>query len=396
MRGRGGSYGWILLANRRDAPAFSVDDERLALAAAGQIRAEHESLRAVEAELRTFREDLAALVDAAPVPIVAFDRRCIVQVWNPAAERTYGWTAAEALGKRNPALPPECEEEFASMARECLDGRIVTNGEQRRVRKDGKSLDVYVHMAPLHDADGRVRGFVSIANDVTALRASRERLRALSARVLSIQEAERTHLARELHDDLGQLLTALKLDAAKLLGDLARGVEPPERVVSGLVPLIDTTMETVVRLVSELRPSRIGEMGLGAAIAKKLDDFARRTEIDVESCIRPQPLHVSEPAATAAFRIIEEALANVARHSGATKVKVTVKANREGLDLVIEDDGKGITDAARTAADAYGLIGMRERAVVLGGTVEVSRGQERGTVVAARIPLGTDSGIHRR
>src|SRR5438552_3184979 len=83
--------------------------ERLAFAAAGQIRAEHESLRAIEAELRTYREDLAALVDAAPVPIIAFDRHCIVQVWNPAAERTFGWLAAEVVGKKNPAMPPELE-----------------------------------------------------------------------------------------------------------------------------------------------------------------------------------------------------------------------------------------------------------------------------------------------
>jgi len=396
MRSRGNSYGWMLLANRRDAPPFSIDDERLAFAAAGQIRAEHESLRAIEAELRTYREDLAALVDAAPVPIIAFDRHCIVQVWNPAAERTFGWLAAEVVGKKNPAMPPELEEEFEGLARECLAGNTITGVEQRRVRKDGAALDVYVHLAPLHDANGRARGFVSIVNDVTALRASRESLRALSARVLSIQEEERTHLARELHDDLGQLLTALKIDAAKLLQDLARGVKPAKRVTEGLLPLIDVTMDTVVRLVSELRPSRIGEMGLAAAIKKTLADFHERTDIEVERFIGPAALHVSEAAATAAFRIVEEALANVARHSGATRVKVTVEAGPDALEVVVEDNGKGISDAARTAPDAYGLIGMKERAVVLGGTVEVSRGQQRGTIVAARIPLGNDSRVHRR
>src|SRR5436309_4129825 len=105
MRRRENRYGWMLLANGRDAPLFSTDDERLAFAAAGQIRAEHESLRVerterqiIEAELETSREDLAALLDAAPVPIIAFDRDLAVRVWNPAAERTFGWTAAEVIG----------------------------------------------------------------------------------------------------------------------------------------------------------------------------------------------------------------------------------------------------------------------------------------------------------
>jgi PAS domain S-box-containing protein len=395
MRSRGQSHGWLLLANRRDAPPFSLDDERLAVAAAAQIRAESESLRAAEAELATYREDLAALVEASPVPIIAFDRSCIVQVWNAAAERTYGWSAAEVLGRTNPALPPQYDEEFRALARECLGGRMITNVEQRRVRKDGHVLDVYIHMAPLHDGHGRPRGFVSIVSDVTALRASRESLRALSARVLSIQEEERTRLARELHDDLGQLLTAIKLDAARLLQDLARGVKPPRRVVDGLLPLIDSTMETVVRLVSELRPSRIGEMGLAAAIEKKLSEFQRRTEIQVESRISPKTLQVPEPAATAAFRIVEEALTNVARHSGATAVNVTVNGDANVLELVIDDNGRGITDAARTAPDAYGLIGMKERAIILGGSLEVSSGHERGTVVTARIPLRADPGVHR-
>jgi PAS domain S-box-containing protein len=400
MRSRGYRYGWMLLANRRDTPLFSTDDERLALAAAGQVRAEHESLRVeraerqlIEAELETSREELAALLDAAPVPIIAFDRDLIVRVWNPAAERTFGWTDDEVIGKQNPSIPADQANEFEELSRQCMSGKTITDVEQRRVRKDGAVRDVSLWMAPLHDASGQPRGFVSIVNDVTALHASRERLRALSARVISIQEEERTRLARELHDDLGQLLTAIKLDAAKLLQDVARGAKPTLRVTEGLLPLIDTTMETVVRLVSELRPSRIGEMGLAAAIAGKLDEFRHRTEIDVESNIA-EPLQAPEHIATAAFRILEEALTNVARHSGATLVKVSVTQDQEALRLVVEDNGQGISPADREATDAYGLIGMKERAVLLGGTVEVS-GHERGTVVTARIPLGNNSSLHR-
>jgi signal transduction histidine kinase len=250
-------------------------------------------------------------------------------------------------------------------------------------------------LAPLPDGGDQPRGFVSIVTDLTALHASRERLRALSARLLSVQEEERTRLARELHDDVGQLLTAIKMDASKLLQDLARGTKPSKRVTEDFLPLIDTTMESVVRVVSELRPSRIGEMGLSAAIARKLAEFRQRTGVAVES-VCPDTLAVPEAAGTAAFRIMEEALTNVARHSGATRVKVAVAENEDTLELVIKDNGSGISEADRTSPQSYGLIGMKERAVILGGTVEIIRSKRGGTVVTARIPLRDDSGVHRR
>ena len=394
MRSRGNPYGWLLLANKRDAPAFSTDDERLAFAAAGQIRAEHESLRAQRAERQRIESDLVTLVDAAPVPIIAYDRDLLVRVWNPAAERTFGWRAGEVAGRENPSIPPDFAAEFKRLAEECLLGRTVRDVEQRRLRKDGAVLDVTVLMAPLRDGSVQPRGFVSIVSDVTPLHASHERLRALSARVISVQEEERTRLARELHDGVGQLLTAIKIDASKLLQDMARGVKPPQRITDGFLPLIDTTMDTVVRLVSELRPSRIGEMGLAAAIAQKLAEFRRRTSMKVESR-RPKTLAVPDSVAIGAFRILEEALTNIARHSGATRVKVTVGETKGVLQLVIQDNGKGISDADRTAPDAYGLIGMKERALILGGTVEIGSGK-RGTVITARIPLRDDSSVHRR
>jgi PAS domain S-box-containing protein len=403
MRSRGALYGWLLLANRGDAPPFGADDERLVLAAANHLRAEHESLRAaiaerqrVEAELQSYRGDVAALVDAAPVPVITLDLDRKVLSWNRAAERTFGYRAEEVIGRTNPAIPPEAEEEIERVVNECLDGKTVVGLEQRRIRKDGAVLDVSTSMAPLHDAEGRLRGFVLITADITALRASNESLRALSARVLSIQEEERTRLARELHDGVGQLLTAVKLDTARLLADVASGATPQQRITSGLLPLIDGTMETVVRLVSELRPSRVGEMGLIAAIEKKLADLRQRTDIATKLVVRPKTIQLPDDVATAAFRIAEEALTNVARHSGATQMNVTVEQTYGELRLVVEDNGRGIRESDRNSRNAYGLIGMKERAVVLGGSVEITGIEESGTAVIARIPLRGNSSVHRR
>lgn len=400
MMTRDNLYGWILLGRSSGSP-FSADDERLALAAASQIRAEHESLRAgqaerrrIEGELSAYRNDLAALVEASPVSIIGFDRDRIIRSWNAAAERIFGWRAAEVIGRPNPTVPGELAAGFERLIEQCLAGTSVTDVEQQSIRKDGARIDVSVSMAPLHDAQGVLSGLVSIVTDVTDIRASHERLRALSARVISIQEDERTHLAREMHDDLGQLLTALKIDVSRLAQTIAAGSPAPPRLVAGLLPLIDNTMETVVRIVSELRPSRIGEMGLAAAIEKRVADFQARTGIMCTlSC--PVKLNFRDDVAIAMYRILEEALTNVARHSGAARAEVRLARKGAEAVLKVRDHGRGIRDAEGLAAGAYGLIGMKERALILGGTVEISGAEGRGTTITARIPLGENPSLDR-
>jgi two-component system sensor histidine kinase UhpB len=400
MMTRDNLYGWILLARASPSP-FSADDERLALAAASQIRAAHESLlagqverRRIEGQLRAYRDDLATLVEASPVSIIAFDRDRVVRSWNAAAERIFGWRAAEVIGRPNPTATGELARDFEALIEQCLTGQSITDVEQRRIRKDGEYIDVSISMAPLHDGQGIAIGCVSIVSDITDIRASRERLRALSARVLSIQEEERTRLARELHDDLGQLLTAIKIDASRLAQMTAAGTPPPPELVSGLLPLIDSTMETVVRIVSELRPSRIGEMGLAAAIEKRVADFRTRTGIVCTlSC--PAKLNLRDDAAIAVFRILEEALTNVARHSGAARAEVRLARKAGQVVLKVRDYGRGIRDAERFSPGAYGLTGMKERALILGGTVEISGVEGRGTTVIARVPFRENPGLHR-
>jgi two-component system sensor histidine kinase UhpB len=227
------------------------------------------------------------------------------------------------------------------------------------------------------------------------LRSSRERVRALSARVLSIQEEERTRIARDLHDDLAQLLIAIKIDASRLVQDVSRGVSPPARVLEGIVPMIDTTLDAVGRIISELRPSRIGEMGLVAAIEKKLADFQQRNDVVCELSIRVENLQVSDAAAAAVFRILEEALINVARHSGATHAEVRLREQQNELLLEVRDNGRGIRDAEQRAENAYGIMGMKERACLFGGTVTITGVEGRGTIVAARIPPDGDKVVRR-
>lgn len=401
MTAESGLYGWIVLG--RKSPAFSIDDERLGLSAASEIQLAHENVRlfraqreratTLSAEIDVSREDLAALVEVSPVSISAFDQNRIARAWNATAERIFGWRADEVLGHRDPTIPPDLISEYERLSEKCLRGTMLADVEVQRMKRDGTRIDVSVSMAPLRDGQGLARGFVCILNDVTdrkrngtELRSSRERLRALSARVLSIQEDERTRIARELHDDLAQLLAAIKIDASRLVQDISSGATSPARVVDGIVPLIDATLDAIVRIVSELRPSRIGDIGLVAAIEKKLDEFQLRTDIECELSIRPENLHISDDIAAAVFRILEEALTNITRHSGATRAEVRLRHQGDEFLLEVRDNGRGIRDAEKLAENSYGIIGMTERAYLFGGSLTITGVEGRGTIVAARIP----------
>src|SRR2546430_1856150 len=167
---RGSPSGWIMLGNRRDGHPFTIDDERLAFAAAAQVRAEYDSLRGeqrMKEELRASRQDLAALFAASPVPIISLDAGLIVRAWNAAAERTFGWRAEEVIGRPSPAIPSDLAAQFEALAARSLAGETLHDVEVQRLRKDGSRIDVSSSLAPLRGADGQTNGFVSIAADIT-------------------------------------------------------------------------------------------------------------------------------------------------------------------------------------------------------------------------------------
>lgn len=219
---------------------------------------------------------------------------------------------------------------------------------------------------------------------------SEEELRALSERLLLVQEEERTRIARELHDDLGQSLTALKMDVGGLVEMLqpsAAGGPLQNRLISRIVGTLDDTVTAVQRLSSELRPSVLDDLGLAAAIEAEALRFEQRTGIECEISVPDQDgVQVSGPAVTAIYRIVQEALTNVARHADATRVEVRLRQRPGELLLEIRDDGRGITSEEVGDRFSFGLIGIRERADMVGGTVHFEGVSGRGTIVSVRIP----------
>lgn len=215
---------------------------------------------------------------------------------------------------------------------------------------------------------------------------SHEQLQNLSAHLQSIREEERTNIAREIHDELGQSLTALKIDLFWLYKRLPKNNSLLLEKSETMLNVINTIILTVQRISEKLRPGLLDDLCLAAAIEWQAEEFQKRTDIECETTIDPEDLNMEQELSTAVFRIFQEALTNISRHAKATKVRIVLKEDIRELLLIVEDNGKGITKKQISDSKAYGLIGMRERSLFCGGGVKISGLPGKGTRIALTIP----------
>jgi signal transduction histidine kinase len=234
---------------------------------------------------------------------------------------------------------------------------------------------------------------VGAASVVGGHRAQRERdriatseARELAARLEATLEAQRTEIAREIHDELAQALTALKMDLAWLEKRLGQPSTELAGKMAGMAALIDRIAVAVQRIAAELRPGVLDELGLPAAIEWQAREFQARTGIACQVDLAGEASELCDSRATGAFRILQEALTNVARHASATRVMIRLRLAAPGLELLVEDNGCGISDTALRHPDSLGLLGMRERASNLGGSLRITGVAGRGTTVTLTMP----------
>ena len=219
-------------------------------------------------------------------------------------------------------------------------------------------------------------------------RRSTEQLRELSARLQSVREEERTHLARAIHDELGQALTGLKMDVAWLQKHLDEPQPALLEKTQAMSDLTDTIVQAVRRIATELRPG-ILDLSLVATIEWQLQEFQTRSGIKGKLINAPEETTLDSDGATTVFRIFQEILINVARHAQATQIEVNVEENDSFLTLQVQDNGRGITESEIHSPKSIGLLGMRERARLLAGEVQFQGTPDKGTTVTIRLPLST-------
>ena len=231
----------------------------------------------------------------------------------------------------------------------------------------------------------KVAVFVELHMKSERLRESEDKLRRLAAHLISVREEERAHIAREIHDELGQVLTGIKME----VGWLAKRLKEPALLekTESMSKLIDSTVQTVRKIATGLRPEMLDDMGLIAAVAWQAKEFQKRTGIRCRTKLPPEGTKLDLDISTTAFRIFQEILTNVARHSRATRVDIELTVDEERLALEVADNGVGIPSADLNGRKSLGLLGMQERALLFGGHVGITGTPGQGTRVSVTIPI---------
>lgn len=271
--------------------------------------------------------------------------------------------------------------------------------EQRHRRFDGVYRWFLTRGVPLRDSEGRIERWYGTLTDIEdrkqaeeQLKATSEQLRALSASLQSAREEESTRIAREIHDELGASLSSLRWDLEEVdeviskSTDVARLADLRKKIAD-MMRLTDTTVNSVRRIASELRPAALDDLGLVEAIEWQAEQFQERAGITVNCDFYLEGVDLSREQSTAIFRIFQEALTNIRRHAGADRVDVTLKEKAGELVMQISDNGRGITEDEKTGSQTLGLLGMRERANLIGGDVAITGSEGKGTTVTLRVPI---------
>ena len=230
------------------------------------------------------------------------------------------------------------------------------------------------------------------------LKESYDKVRQLAAHIQSVREEERTSIAREIHDELGQLLTVLKMDLTffqKKVEQFSFQNTYKEAIqdIQSMSNLIDTTIKSVRKIATELRPEILDELGLRDAIEWETQMFQNRLGIKCTFNTNVDELDLDRERSTALFRILQETLTNVARHSGAVVVDITLEQQNHDLMLQVADNGKGITEQKSSGEKSLGILGMRERALLIGGEFTINGENGKGTTVTVKVPLNSESTV---
>ncbi len=358
-----------------------------------------ERQRAEEA-LRDSEERFRGAFDYATIgmALVATDGR-FLQV-NQSLCKIVGYSEEELLATTFQAIthPDDLQADLAQVHR-VLMGEIQTyQMEKRYFHKHGHIVWVLLSVSLVRNPHGRPLYFVSQIQDITErkraeeqLQSTLDRLRTLSRRLEVIREEERTRIARELHDELGVGLTCLKIDLSRLNTSMDKAMTSAARhkvdaKIRSMVEHIDMTIQSVQRIVTELRPAVLDDLGLVAAIEWQTQDFQRRTGIACACTVGQEDIRVDSERATAVFRICQEALTNVARHARASSVSVRLEERNGQIVLDVRDNGQGIPEYKLSDPQSLGLLGMRERAGLFGGQVTVSGQPGEGTTITLHLP----------
>jgi PAS domain S-box-containing protein len=392
-----GENGTTLWWSSRCGPVYRDGDIESVIIVTRDISERHR----MELALRNSERHNRSVIEVLAEGIVVHDRSGAIVSSNRAAQAILGLPANSdqqawlAIGMSG------CHEDGQPFPAECHPAMVAlaTGRSQRDVimgvkRPDGQRVWISINSEPIRDDDqGRVVSVVTSFSDITEqrraeteLRESRERLRALSTHLQEIREEEKAMIAREVHDELGGTMTALKLGISWLEGRLGEAEPVVRDKLAAMSRLLEQAVHTVRRLVTQLRPTILDDLGLWAALEWQLREFAQYSQLRVSDNLQDQVVEVNRPKALAIYRVLQEALTNIARHAAASKVRLDCW-NRDGiLHIMLEDDGMGLSETTTLSPTSHGLRGMYERIAAVGGRLEILSTPGEGTVITIEVP----------
>ena len=334
-----------------------------------------------------------ALIDASPVALVEFDGDTRIRLWNPAAERIFGWTREEMLGRGGlPMAPPHKREESDELWARVLAGEVVNDLETVRMRKDGTFVPVSIAAAPVRDGSGAVVGNMVAYTDITErnfltaeLHDRLEDLAASRARIVTAGDVERRRLERNLHDGAQQRLVTLALSLRLAMAKLDADPAAARDRLAGAAEELTLALQELRELARGLHPAVLTDHGLRAAVEMLADRAPFPVEVE-----RTPERRLPEPVEAAAYFLIAEALTNVAKYARASGARISISASEGSVVVEVSDDGVGGADPATGS----GLRGLADRVEALGGSLEVSSPDGAGTSLKAEIPVNRSAVFH--
>ncbi|MBC7905080.1 MAG: PAS domain S-box protein [Gemmatimonadaceae bacterium] len=387
MTSKDGRHRWLLTSK---VPLRSETGEIVGLVG---ISRDITDRRENEERLRESEQKYKLLFIKNPLPMwmLSMPERIFIDV-NEAAIAHYGYSREEFLSMTALQIrPPDDRKKFVEAMNTRPKG-TYNAGVWNHRKKDGTSIHVEVITHDIIYEGQPVR--LILANDITeqhqaqnALKDSHDQLRQLASHMEEVREEERIHIAREIHDELGQQLTGIKMDVSWISKKLVSEDESTRQKIKNVMELLDGAVKTVRKISSELRPSLLDDLGLGAAMEWHGEEFGRRSGLNIEFVAPISHPDLPSNVATGIFRIYQESLTNVARHANATHVFATLQFEEEQLSLTVRDNGQGFDASKIGEKKTLGLLGIKERALMMDGEYEISSIPGKGTTVSIVVPI---------
>jgi PAS domain S-box-containing protein len=342
--------------------------------------------RAEEARLK-----LAAIVESSGDAIIGMSLDGKILSWNIGAELMYGYAASEMIGTEiSVIVPPDRIVDAFDNLSKAIRNEYIEHYESVRVKKDGTRIDVSVSLSLIKDVKGRVIAAASIARDISERKRAEQELQQLTAHLLNLQDEERRRIARELHDVTAQNLFMLNMNLSRLQGGRVDPLEARD-VLGECRKLCDQSLQEIRTLSYLLHPPMLDEAGLVGALRWYVSGYIKRSGIHIEVDVVHEIGRLPSEVETALFRIVQECLTNVRRHSGSSSADIRLKKEEDQVVLQIRDHGRGMAKTDSTESDGpvspgVGIAGMRQRLRQLGGILEIES-SNRGMLVTAKVPI---------